>query len=94
MNGSNLTQTLKASIAFESTEIHLLRMLKYQRIARKAYIRWMEWTENYQNYDKAKSNYEMWAMISSKQEVHDKALNHLAAYMRCITAFRKLKKSL
>jgi hypothetical protein len=94
VNNSHLTQALKTSIAFEVTEINLMRMVKYQRMARKAYTKWMEWVANYQQYDKAKSNYEMWALISTKDEVHDKAMNYLAVYFRCIHSYRKIKKSL
>lgn len=94
MNSSHLTQALKISIAFEVTEIALMRMVKFQRIARKAYTKWLEWVENYQQYDKAKSNYEMWALISTKDEVHDKAMNYLAVYIRCMTSYRRIKKSL
>lgn len=94
MTSSHLTQALKTSIAFQITEMNLIRMVKYQRIARKAYTKWLEWVENYQQYDKAKSNYEMWALISTKDEVHDKAMNYLAVYIRCMAWYNTAKKSL
>lgn len=89
-----LTEVLRASVKFEQKELTLLRMIKYQRIARRAYKMWMEFVENYHDYDRAKSNYEMWTLIDSKEDVHNKAMNKLAVFMRCMASFNMLKRSL
>jgi hypothetical protein len=93
-NNNTLTEVLRASIKFEQKELALIRMIKYQRVARRAYKMWMELIENYQAYDKAKSNYEMWTLIDSKEDVHNKDMNKLAVYIRCMASYNMLKRSL
>lgn len=94
MTNAMLTQALETSVKFELTELKMRRMLAYQKIAKKAYKRWMDTVEKYQQYDKAAYNYEFWTIIKTKKQVHDEAMNHYAAYIHCLNKVREIKSML
>lgn len=94
MTESMLTQAFVKSIAFENTELKMRRMLAYQKIAKKAYSKWINTAGDYQEYDKAYESGELWTLLQTKEMLHDKSMNHWAAYIRCIAIVRNIKKTL
>ena len=94
MSEAMLTQALKTSIEFQVTEAKILMMLKFQRIAKMAYKRWVDTVEKCQTYEEAAFNYEFWTIEKSKEQIHREGLSHWEAYLYCKAKVRKYKNQI
>jgi hypothetical protein len=69
-------------------------MYYYNAVAKEAMIKFNWELGNYRAYDQSCMDGELWTIMFTKEEVHNKAMNHLAAYHYCLNKIRILKKEL
>jgi hypothetical protein len=94
MTDAMMLQALRRSVEFEETERNMRRMIAYQKIAKKAYSKWLNAVEDYKRYDKAYAANELWTILETKQALHEKSMAHWCAYIRCIASVRNIKKTI
>lgn len=88
-----LTQQLEASVSFERCKIRieqLQRAQKYLYVAREAARRYVNRMRMVEGFDRAKSNYEPWTLIETKEELMKRANRNWETHDRCMKSYRQI----
>jgi hypothetical protein len=84
----------RKAIYMTATERKMLKMLGWHRLAIKAHSRWVESMDRLNQYDQDAPQGVAWTWVESREEIFQKAIDHMKAHLYCLDKAEQIKMTL
>lgn len=89
-----LSHAYRKNSAMTSTEKKMQHMLNWHRLAIKAHSRWVDSMDRLNLHDIDAPKGAAWTLVESREEIFQKAIDHMKAHLYCLNKVEQIKITL